>query len=1136
MNRLSLRLLAFLVYIVLIPNSSDAQISINEWMADNTAYLADGAGEFDDWIELYNDGDNAVNLNGYYLSDDIATPDKFQISADLIINPGEYYLFWADNDLTQGPNHTNFKLGSGGEEIILSDPGLVTLSSIVYGPQIADQSTGAFPNGSTIYFTFSNPTPESANVDNGTAAGVVKPRFNIAGGFFTTNQNIELTHPDNTVTIYYTLNGEAPDENDTPYTGPIPISATTVVRAIATKTGSPLSPIASNIFFINETYSLPTLSIVADPADFFDPSIGIYANPTESGSDWERFSQVQYFETEELKFEVDCGIRIQGNSSVTLPKKSFRLFFESEYGDKWLDYPFFEGNDVERFRNLVLRSGYDDDLSNAEGTLLRDPFGSDKYEEAGGFVSDRKWAVITINGDYWGVYDIRESVNDHFIESHIGTKDFDLIRFTSNGAELKEGTMDDWNTLTNFLNSNDFSDPANYAQAEEMIDMDDLINLLAFVHNDGYKSWTYGVSAYKEKAAGKKWKFTIWDLDRSLDGPYYNSFEDYEEDSGLLWANFIPGALVENEGFRNRVLNRTADLLNTTFTPANAKADLDSVKQQIIGELPAELALWSTLSFQDWENNIAEIDDFFDDRGPIVRDQAIDKYSLGGINEIDLDKTGMGRLKVNTIYPDNLPWSGEYFEDVPISITAFPDAGYYFDDWSDSSLPDDPQASIDFAGNKNLVAHFVQGNSAMHDIIINEIHYHPAAAENSGDWVEIYNRGTQSADLSGWYLEDESGNYFSFPKNTALAAGAYLVIAENLELFQAQNPTINNVIGAFGALDHFSFGLSNSGELINIKNANASFIDPVDYNDNAPWPVEADGMGPSLQLVATNLDNALAGNWSAATPTPGFENFTTIKLPQAINFNAIPDHFALDTPFDLVATSDAGLPVTLTLISGPAILNGSTITLDGISGTLVVEATQEGNDDYYPATPVQRTIEILKEAQDISFQTIDDQLPSADPISIMAGTNSNLPLSYNLIAGPASLNGDLITLSGGTGEVRIEISQGGDQTYEAADPVLLTFDVYKRTQDIDLIPIADHFTLDPDFEIHGSINSNLTIAYEIISGPASIIGNVVSLDGVQGEVLVRAFQDGDIDHHSTEHYESFDVFLTSQTIDFSSDR
>jgi hypothetical protein len=121
-------------------------VAINEFMADNETTISDQDGEYDDWIELYNNTSGTVSLGGWYLSDDATNPGKW-VFPDTVIASGEYLIVWADEDQEQEGLHANFKLSASGEVIMLSDAGLNLMDQINFGIQKTDTTTGRFPNG-----------------------------------------------------------------------------------------------------------------------------------------------------------------------------------------------------------------------------------------------------------------------------------------------------------------------------------------------------------------------------------------------------------------------------------------------------------------------------------------------------------------------------------------------------------------------------------------------------------------------------------------------------------------------------------------------------------------------------------------------------------------------------------------------------------------------------------------------------------------------------------------------------------------------------------------------------------------------------------------------------------------------------
>jgi hypothetical protein len=143
------------------------ELLINEFLADNAAVIEDPddqAGPFDDWIEIYNPGDAAVDLGGLYLTDELAEPTNWQIPAGVSIPAGGFLLFWADNDTEQGDTHAGFQLNADGEEIgLFGSDGVTEIDSIVFEGQTTDVSYGRYPDGADTWGFMATPTPGAAN-------------------------------------------------------------------------------------------------------------------------------------------------------------------------------------------------------------------------------------------------------------------------------------------------------------------------------------------------------------------------------------------------------------------------------------------------------------------------------------------------------------------------------------------------------------------------------------------------------------------------------------------------------------------------------------------------------------------------------------------------------------------------------------------------------------------------------------------------------------------------------------------------------------------------------------------------------------------------------------------------------------
>ena len=246
-----------------------------------------------------------------------------------------------------------------------------------------------------------------------------------------------------------------------------------------------------------------------------------------------------------------------------------------------------------------------------------------------------------------------------------------------------------------------------------------------------------------------------------------------------------------------------------------------------------------------------------------------------------------------------------------------------------------------------------------------------------------------------------------------------------------------------------------------------------------------------------------------------------------ISFDAIPNKETTDAPFDITATASSGLAVSFEIVSGPATISGNTITLDGSVGTVVVRATQSGNNDYNPAEDIERSFLVSEPVlldQTISFDAIDDKFTRDAPVDISATASSGLPVSFEIISGPATISGNIITLDGDAGTVIVRASQSGNSEYNPALDVDQSFEVLKRDQMISFDAIPNKETTDAPFDITATASSGLSVSFEIVSGPATISDNTITLDGDEGTVVVRASQSGDNDYNAAEDVEqSFTV-------------
>ena len=508
-------------------------IYINEVCTQNKKSFTDSLGRASDWIELYNGGNEDIDLSGFGLTDSADTPMKFVFPSGTVIKAGKYLIIAADkNGEGMTELNTGFGLSKSGETLYLFSPDGTELKKLEI-PSLAEDSTyGRSADGS---YAVMSPTPAAENL-----SAPAEPVFSLESGFYSVDDVKELTISSG-YTVYYTLDGSDPtvsetakvysgaipmydrsadanvysmyqQEDDSPYSitlghpyeaNPNKMDKATVVRAAAKSEDGSFSNVTSKTYFVMdeeklEYYSkIPVVSLVTDPDNLFDKDKGIYvtgqqymdwsanntdteitANFLSSGKAWEREADITYFDNGSLGFTQKMGMRIRGASTRTSPAKSFNMYARSEYGDSKLDYKIidvitsvFDGKKDRRYDSFGLRAvAWVDRLrERVVNFSLRDMPALATYD------SDR--CMLFIDGEFWGMYEITEKASDYYIQSNYGVP-AENVSIIKNG-ELEEGPDDEplnLQRLGEFCRDNDLSVDENYEYVASQVDLESIID------------------------------------------------------------------------------------------------------------------------------------------------------------------------------------------------------------------------------------------------------------------------------------------------------------------------------------------------------------------------------------------------------------------------------------------------------------------------------------------------------------------------------------------------------------------------------------------------------------------------------------------------------------------------------------
>ncbi len=290
-------------------------------------------------------------------------------------------------------------------------------------------------------------------------------------------------------------------------------------------------------------------------------------------------------------------------------------------------------------------------------------------------------------------------------------------------------------------------------------------------------------------------------------------------------------------------------------------------------------------------------------------------------------------------------------------------------------------------------------------------------------------------------------------------------------------------------------------------NATASSGLPVSYAVIS-GPATVSGNVVTITGVGTVSIQAIqAGNATSYDPAaPVTQSFIVATKMQTITFAPIPNHTVGDAPFPLNATASSGLPVSYAVTSGPATVSGNVVTITA-AGMVSIQATQAGNaTTYAAASPITQTFTVSKGTQTITFAPIPNHAAADAPFLLSATASSGLAILYSVTDGPATIAGNVVTLTG-SGTVQIQATQPGNTNYAAANPVSRIFTVSPQPQTITFPAIPNHTLGEEPFPLSAIASSGLTVVYSVVSGPATVLGDTVTLTGA-GAVVIKAAQAG----------------------------
>ncbi|MBN1442484.1 MAG: lamin tail domain-containing protein, partial [Planctomycetes bacterium] len=923
-----------------------AELVVSEILAVNREGLLDEDGEASDWIEILNRGSIAVDLAGWSLSDDPRDPSRWTFPSR-ILGPGQYLVVFAsgkDRRPAVGELHASFRLSSGGEYLALSSAESPPEVAFEYAPRFPEQrpdvSYGLDDSGALVFFT--TPTPGGPNTSP-TALGIVpEPVISVPRGFFDEPFLTDIGFSGADTVVFYTLDGAEPGPSSGQrYSVPIAIAGTAqravvTLRAAAYRPGYlPSRTVTATYIFprhvltqpalpagfpstwpgttadygfdarvinaagnadlaIEGLLSIPTLSVVSDMANLFDPSTGNLMRPSMEGPAWERPVSAELILPDgKAGFQIDCGLRVQGGSSTSgwkSKKISLRLLFKGDYGSTKLRYRFFPDSPVERFDSIVLDAHlnlawtHPDHGQRVRSQYVRDAFVSDLQLAAGSYAPHSRFVNLYINGLHWGIYDVHERPDASFAAEYFGGEKEDYDAMRHNTSTVVDGSSLAYSQMLAAARAN-LQNADSYQSLQQYLDVQDfadymIVNLYAGNTDWAHQNWY----ATRLRAPGAAYRYHSWDAEHVLKSVTENVTG--KNDSGGPTEVFQ--RLCANTDFRRLFGDRVQRLFFGSgalrVDPESPDWDEDHPERN----RPAEIYM----------TRIREVDaamviesarwgDAQRPSQPYTRENEWMQELQWMLTQYFPRRSGivLSQLRARSLYPQiaapelSVPGGivAPGFE-LSLSLPAAADGSiYYTTDGRDprhegtggvaaSALEYSTPLTIE--DHTRVRARTLSGVdwSALTEAVfsvtdprtsirISEILYHaPEGSEH--DFLELVNTAAATVDISG--LRFTAGIDFSFPEGTTLGAGEYIVLASDPTAFAARYPGVP-IGGVF-----ISGSLENAGERITIEDSRGRTVDSVEYDDEGFWPIGPDGFGFSLVRAHLGSDPDDPASWRAS--------------------------------------------------------------------------------------------------------------------------------------------------------------------------------------------------------------------------------------------------------------------------------
>ena len=569
----------------------------------------------DDWIEIYNSTDQTVDLSGFGLSDNAGRPRKWQFPSGTTLKAGGYLGVYANgtNKSTAKKLCTGYRLSAdGGYSVTLSDPNGQIFDRVFLPTQYQEMSYGRV-KGKTEVRYFNSMTPGKPNKGSGFLGRAPLPVYSEKGGLYKKGDvlSVELKVPGN-CRVYYTLDNTDPTESSTPYTGPITVDKTTILRTRVYGDGymESFMDTQSYLYDVNNADgTVFVMSLVSDPYNLTSDEAGImvkgpnatakypYGSMNKGANfwmDWEREAHIEVFNPDgSTLISQECGTKLHGQYSRAEEQKAFKVIARSKYsGSNRFEAAIFSKRPYTEYQSFLLRSSSED----GNKTRMRDAVMQSLAEGGHVMYQETEIGVLYIDGVYWGHYNLRERINTASICQFEGWEgeedDLDLIKANTNVMQGSNATME---KLLKWVKSNNMNTDKAWKVINKAIDVQNYIEYMAVEMYSGNTD-TLNVKRYRNPKRDGKWRWVLFDLDWA-----------FHEDTNSVRRWLTPGgmgnmrrtdntlfiACMKNNKFKDKFLTYLGKQMATTYSAKSVLAKIEAFYNKIEPLMPDQYKRWS---------------------------------------------------------------------------------------------------------------------------------------------------------------------------------------------------------------------------------------------------------------------------------------------------------------------------------------------------------------------------------------------------------------------------------------------------------------------------------------------------------------------------------------------------------------